>query len=195
LSPPQNVDLGKLCLLGVEDGSFKAFQRRPESLTYLCCVQMEGREIGEVQLAPIEVDGMDATDKLLAMVDGKTADAVILGGITFAGFNVIDPHRVLQKTGAPVIVYSGREPNSGAMILALRKHFSDWERRWGIIEGLGRIYEAVTMPGEPPVHFEVVGCSAGWAEGVLRSSALVCRIPEPVRVAGIIARGVSPVTC
>jgi endonuclease V-like protein UPF0215 family len=155
---------------------------------------MEGREIDGVALLPIEVDGMDATDKLLAIMNDGLADAVILGGITFAGFNVIDPRRVFQETGVPVIVYTGKRPDDGSMLVALKTHFSDWKRRWDVIESLGKVHEVVTRLGEPPAYFEVVGGSAIWAEGVLRSSALVCRIPEPVRVAGLVARGVSPVT-
>jgi endonuclease V-like protein UPF0215 family len=48
------------------------------------------------------------------------------------------------------------------------------------------------MEGEPPVYFEVVGCPIQWAVEVLKDAALTCRIPESVRVAGLVARGVSP---
>jgi len=193
LSDLRNVNLNELCLLGVEDGSFRAFQRRSEPFAYLCCLLMDKGEIDRVTLLPIEVDGLDATDKLLTTMNDGIADAVILGGITFAGFNVIDPSRVFQETGVPVIVYSGKRPNDDSMLLALKTHFSDWKIRWDVIKSLGKVHEVITMLGEPPVYFEVVGGSANWAKWVLRSSALVCRIPEPVRVAGIIARGVSPV--
>ena len=194
MSDLRNVDLKELCLLGVEDGSFRAFQRLSEPFAYLCCIRMERGGIDGVAILPIEVDGLDATDKLLTSMNDGIAEVVILGGITFAGFNIIDPRRVFQETGVPVIVYSGKRPDNGSMLMALKTHFSDWKIRWDIIENLGKVHEVVTMPREPPIYFEVVGGSVNWAKWVLRSSALVCRIPEPVRVAGIIARGVSPVT-
>lgn len=182
-------------MLGVEDGRFKAFPRSKGATTVLCCLEMINDRIYSVRLESIEVDGLDATDKILKMLEGLTVEAVILGGITFAGFNIIDPSTIFDETGLPVIVYSGVEPDNGAMLLALRRHFDDWEMRWRVIEGLGGVYETVTRRGEPPVYFEVVGGSAIFAEEVLRSSALLCRIPEPVRVAGIIARGVSYPAC
>lgn len=195
MSTFQDESIGEMRLVGVEDGSFKPFQRRGHSYTVLCCVEMDKDVICNVRLAHIEVDGLDATDKLLSMLDAESVDAVILGGITFAGFNVIDPSTIFQDIGVPVIVYSGEAPDNCAMLLALRRHFEDWKRRWSVIEGLDGVYETVTRPEEPPVYFEVVGGSVSWAEEVLRSSALVCRIPEPVRVAGIIARGVSRPAC
>lgn len=193
MSRLRNVNLDELCLLGVEDGSFRAFDRQAEPLAYLCCTRMKGRRIKWVALLPIEVDGLDATNKLLTVMSDGMTDAVILGGITFAGFNVIDPHKVFQETGVPVIVYSGKRPDDGSMLIALKTHFSDWKMRWAVIESLGKVHEVITKPGEPPVYFEVVGGSTNWAKWVLGSSALVCRIPEPVRVARIIARGVSPI--
>jgi len=187
--------LGEMHLLGVEDGSFNAFSREADSYTVLCCTAMTRSRIQDVRISQIEVDGFDATEKLFGMLQGVDVDVVVLGGITFAGFNIIDPSSILNEVGIPVIVYSGEEPDNDAMRFALRKHFEDWRMRWSIIEGLGDVFEAVVRPGEPPVYFEVVGDSQEWAEAILRSSALVCRIPEPVRVAGLIARGVSRPTC
>lgn len=180
---------------GVEDGSFNAFSRGEDSHTVLCCAAMVRGRIQDVRVSQIEVDGFDATDKLLGMLQGVDVDVVVLGGITFAGFNIIDPSSILKEVGTPVIVYSGKEPDDDAMLLALRKHFEDWRKRWSIIKGLGDVFEAVVRPGEPPVYFEVLGGSQEWAEAVLRSLALVCRIPEPVRVAGLIARGISRPAC
>lgn len=178
-------------ILGVEDGSFEAFSAASRS-TYLCGVAMDSGVITDVRLAEISVDGMDATDGLLGIMEGLKLDAVILGGITFAGFNVLNPFRVLEEKMVPLIVYSGVRPDNESMLRALKAHFGDWEARWGIVERLGDVHEAVTFSGEPGIYFEAVGCEPSWAEEVLRSAAAVSRIPEPVRVAGIIARGLSP---
>lgn len=181
-------------LFGVEDGSFHAFQKKESSSAYLCGVLTESGFIRKVRLARIRVDGLDATEKLLGLLEGVEVEAVILGGITFAGFNIVDPRMVFKETGIPVIVYSGTRPDNEKMLAALKRHFVDWRVRWEIIEGLGPVHEVTTLPREPPAYFEVVGGSPEWAEGVLRGSAVVSRIPEPVRVAGLIARGLSPVS-
>jgi endonuclease V-like protein UPF0215 family len=182
---------GPLRILGVEDGSFDAFKRKTPGHTLLCGVLMEDDRVLLVRHAEIEVDGLDATEKLLAMMRKIEVDAVILGGVTFGGFNVIDPRVIHHETGVPVIVYSGVKPDSDVVLAALRKHFPDWERRWMIIEGLGEIHSAHVFREEQVIYFEAIGCDPGWAEKVLKDSALISRIPEPVRVAGLVARGLT----
>ncbi len=187
---PKHVPLR---ILGVEDGSFDAFNRKAPGCTILCGVLMEGDRILKVRHAEIRVDGLDATDKLLSLMRGIEVDAVILGGITFGGFNVINPRVIHAETGVPIIVYSGVKPDNVAVLAALRKHFPDWERRWEIIAGLGEIHSTRVFREDPEIYFETVGCDPGWAEGVLKDSAMISRIPEPVRVAGLVARGLTRV--
>ena len=137
------------------------------------------------------MDGLDATDKLLSMIRRMEVDAIILGGITFGGFNVIDPRVIHGETGVPIIVYSGVKPDNDAVLAALMKHFPDWERRWEIIGGLGEIHRTRVFREGQKIYFEVIGCSPGWAEKVLKDSAMISKIPEPVRVAGLVARGLT----
>jgi endonuclease V-like protein UPF0215 family len=99
---------------------------------------MKGDRVLKVLQEEIRVDGLDTTDKLLSMIRRMEVDANILGGITFGGFNVIDPRVIHAETGVPFIVYSAVKPDNHAVLAALRKHFPDWERRWEIIEGRGR---------------------------------------------------------
>jgi endonuclease V-like protein UPF0215 family len=124
---------------------------------------------------------------------GLNLDAVILGGITFAGFNIVDPFKVFDETNIPIIIYSGKKPDNENMYKALKKNFLDWKTRWDIVKCLGDVYETTSFRGEPRGYFEVVGCLPSWAAEVLKLSALTSRIPESVRIAGIIAKGLSPV--
>jgi endonuclease V-like protein UPF0215 family len=179
-------------VLGVEDGSFAPFQRVEPSYTYFCGVETVLDIIKNVRLRMIEVDGFDATEKLLTMMPGMAVGAVILGGITFGGFNIVNPFKILMETHVPVIIYSGTRPNNEKILSALKNHFEDWRERWEIIERLGPVYSTTPHPKETPVYFEVVGASKEWAEKIFHSLAVVSRIPEPVRVAGLIARGISP---
>jgi endonuclease V-like protein UPF0215 family len=178
-------------LMGVEDGSFQADDRSTPQISLLCCVEMCSGRLEAVRLTRVEVDGFDATVRLLELLEGVEVDGIILGGITFAGFNMVDPVVVNRATGFPVIVYSGKNPDNEEMLSALRRHFPDWERRWRIVEGLGKIYSVKPRKDEPPIYFEVVGAPSDWAEEVLRNEAIISRIPEPVRVAGLVARGLS----
>ena len=180
-----------LRILGVEDGRFDAFNRKALGRTLFCGVVMKGDIILEVIHTEIRVDGLDATDKLRSMMRGIEIEAVILGGITFGGFNIINPWVIHAETGVPIIVYLGVRPDNDAVLAALRKHFPDWESRWEIIEGLGEIHSTRVFQEDPGIYFEAIGCDPEWAEGVLKASAMISRIPEPLRVAGLVARGIT----
>ena len=181
--------------VGAQDGSFEAFQRGIASAiqyTSLCLTKLAGPVIQDIRLARITVDGIDVTGVLLNKLAGWEYDVLILGGATFAGFNVVDVENVYKTTGKPVIVYSPKMPDMEATLGALRKHFSDWEMRWSRYEALGELHE-LRIRDCPPVYFEVVGCSTEYAERVLLEQAINGRTPEAVRVADLIAKGVSPI--
>jgi len=180
---------------GAQDGSFEPFRRGlGGSIQHasLCLTKLRGRVIQGVRLACITVDGLDATEALLKGLGSWEVDALILGGATFAGFNVVDVQLVNNETGTPVIVFSGDRPDIEATRDALRKHFPDWRERWSRYEKLGEIH-ILGISDYPLVYFEAVGCSKGFAVDVLRDQAVSCRTPECVRVADLIAKGVTPV--
>lgn len=180
---------------GVQDGSFEAFRRgrsRDVQYTALCCATLEGDRILDVTVDRIIVDGLDSTTVILNNINTHETDAVILGGVTFGGFNVVDVNRFNRTTGIPTIVYSGDYPDIDATRKALRRHFSDWKLRWSRYEELGGIHK-LKLANFPPLYFEKVGCSKEFAVEVLKEQIITCRIPEAVRVADIIAKGVSSI--
>lgn len=181
--------------VGAQDGSFEAFQRGIDSAiqyTSLCLTKLAGPVIQDIRIGCITVDGLDATDVLLYKLDGWEFDVIILGGATFAGFNVVDVEQVHKATGSPVIVYSSKMPDMDATLSALRKHFPDWKMRWCRYEALGELNK-LAIGDYPAIYYEVVGASNSYAEKVLREQAITGRMPEALRVADIIAKGVSPV--
>ena len=182
-----------LRILGVEDGSFRSFQNNREQRAILCGVIYQSGSIENIRITRITIDGTDSTNALLDWLRVAQVECIILGGITFAGFNVMNARKVHDETGLPVVVYSGVKPDNESMRNALKKHFGDWRTRWAIVKALGKVHCTRNFQGEPPVYFEVVGESPEWAESLLHECALVSRIPEPVRVAGLIARGISRV--
>lgn len=180
---------------GVQDGSFESFRRGAscaKQLTALCCATLEGGRILAVNVDCIVVDGLDSTEILLNNLEKTEVDVIILGGATFGGFNVVDVDYVYKRTGIPVIVYSGYYPDMEATRDALRKHFPDWRMRWARYEALGEIHK-FESGRYPAVYFENVGCAIDFAEQVLDEQTITCRIPEAVRVADIIAKGLSSI--
>jgi len=96
------------------------------------------RNLVKVEL--VKVDGLDATEKLISALRSWEFDVVMLAGVSFAGFNLIDPTIVYEKYGKPVIIVVRKKPNNVAVKKALKEHFEDWRVRWAIFEGLGPVY-------------------------------------------------------
>ncbi len=182
----------ELRVIGVEDGGFSR-----ESLgcgflkALLVCVLLRGTYFEDFRADMITVDGLDASEKLIAMLRKLSFDVVMLAGVSFAGFNLVDPTLVFEKFYKPIIVISRTKPNNIAVKNALFLHFEDWQVRWNIFRKLGPIREVYSIPGEPPIYVEVIGATFDWATKLIRALPSCCRIPEPLRVARLIARGLT----
>ena len=80
-------------IVGVEDGSF---QKNVTKKALLVAVLVTGSKIEQVKTFTITVDGLDATERLSANIRDWAFDALLLSGISFAGFNLIDPMKVFE---------------------------------------------------------------------------------------------------
>lgn len=139
----------------------------------------------------IRVDGLDGTERALKLVSSLTSvkPPILLAGATFGGFNLIDPHRLQKRFRVATIVVVGSRPDNRAVKRALVRHFSDWRERWAIIRSLGPLHQIRTVSSENPIFYEAFGCSTVVARRILQDWAMVSRMPEPLRVAGLVARG------
>jgi endonuclease V-like protein UPF0215 family len=174
-------------VVGVEDGSFqKGISRK----ALLVATLLRGSKIECVKVREITVDGMDATEKLCSILDELEFSAVLLAGVSFAGFNVIDPTVIHDRFKKPIVVITKTKPNNKAVKQALRKHFKDWKTRFEIFAKLGPIHK-FTTPTRSPVYFEAVGADASWCDNFIRALIVHGKIPEPIRVARLIAHGLS----
>lgn len=139
----------------------------------------------------ITVDGLDAPQKLVKTLRAWTFRAVILGGVSFAGFSVIDPTIVYEEFGKPVIVVSQTKPDNKAVKRSLQCPFEDWQIRWAVFEKSGLIHEVLVLANEPLVYVETVGAPIKWTVEFITALSVYSRIPEPIRTARLIARGLS----
>jgi uncharacterized protein len=180
--------------VGIEDGPFLP-RRLGGSRAPLVVVKLDGPHMTKVRAGWIRVDGLDGTDRALKLLSSLSVMdcPVLLAGVTFGGFNLIDPRRLHKRFKTPTIVVVGSRPDNRAVKRALVRHFSDWRERWGIISSLGPLRRVRTVARENPLFYEPFGCSSSVARKILTSAAMVSRIPEPLRVAGLVARGLFPV--
>ncbi|MGB9853241.1 MAG: DUF99 family protein [Candidatus Bathyarchaeales archaeon] len=175
-------------VVGIEDGSFK---KGVTKKALLVAVLFKGLEIENVNFAKIEVDGLDATEKIVKILNEWKFDAVMLAGVSFAGFNIIDPKVLFKKFGKPVIIILRTKPDNKAIKRALHAHFKDWQIRWSVFEKLGPIRRVKALAEENPLYFEALGADAQWTKHLIKALAACGRVPEPLRVARLVARGLS----
>lgn len=179
--------------VGIDDGPFLS-KRLGGSKAPLVVVQLEGPHLVKAKLGTISVDGLDATSVASRMLQSFSLrdSPILLSGATFGGFNIIDPRALQRKFRTPTIVVIGSRPDNRAVKRALANHFSDWKKRWRVLSSLGPLRQARTVQSENSIFFEAFGCNDKEARSILKEFAFVSRVPEPLRVAGLVARGLFP---
>jgi len=179
--------------VGIDDGPFLS-RRLGGSTAPLVIAQLNGPHLVKARIARISVDGLDATSvasRLLSSLQLRDSP-ILLAGATFGGFNIINPKVLQRKFRTPTIVVIGSRPNNRAVKRALMRHFPDWKRRWRILSSLGPLRQVRAFRNEGPIFYETFGCADDEARRILKEWAYVSRIPEPLRVAGLVARGLFP---
>jgi endonuclease V-like protein UPF0215 family len=133
-------------------------------------------------------DGWNATAQMVELVRRSPFDAhvraVLLGGITVAGFNVVDIHTLAEELARPVLVVARRPPRLDEIRSALG-HLAGAERRWALIERAGPMERV----GE--VMVQRAGLSVTEARQLLAATTLHGKLPEPLRLAHLIAGGLT----
>jgi hypothetical protein len=178
-------------ILGVDDGKF--VPRTQGSAIVVGVVFRGGGSIDGVMHTHVAIDGFDATEQLASMINSsphrKQLRLVMLNGITFAGFNVVDIKKLNLETKLPVIALTRDKPD----LEAVRKAISNLpksEERWQMILAAGDIYEVHCMGKK--IYMELSGISLADAQEVVELTSTSSRFPEPLRVAHLIASGITP---
>jgi endonuclease V-like protein UPF0215 family len=171
-------------VIGIDDAPFT---RRDRRVALIGAVFSRTRLDG-VAIRHVRRDGADATQQILGLVRctpfARHIRAVLLQGITVAGFNVIDVHALHEGCGLPVLVVARRQPNLQRIRSALVDHVSGGARKWSLIERAG-------LPERlAGVFVQRVGLPASAAERLLGDLTVHGALPEPLRVAHLIAGAV-----
>ncbi len=177
-------------VIGFDDGTFSFKSKIERDKTILIGVIMKGsQDVVGILSKWIEVDGRDATEKMIeAIVNSRFKDlrVIMLKGITYAGFNIVDIEKLSRETGLPVIVVIRKKPDLKAMEDALRKHFPDAEERIRLLRKGGEIKELI--PGK--LFYQAYEIETEKAEKIIKITQKSSLIPEPLRLAHMIASAV-----
>jgi len=180
-------------VLGVDDGFFVPHTK--DKVDVVGVVYRGGYWLDGVMRTEVTVDGVDATEKIAGMIKKsphyQELRVVILDGITFAGFNVVvDINRLFEMVNLPVIAVARQKPDLEKIKKALTS-LPECERRWQAIVSAGKIIEVQTRNTGETVYTQIAGVSQEDAEKILKSTSTRSNIPEALRVAHIIASGLT----
>jgi uncharacterized protein len=172
-------------IIGVDDAPFDR-NGRGRILVVATCLAA-GRLDG-VLATRVRRDGADSTDAIAAMIRGSRfwahGHAVLLQGIAVAGFNVVDIAALHAALDRPVLVVARYQPDLARIRRALLDKVRGGARKWALIEAAG--------PMEPlaGVWVQRAGLSPSDAAALLAATTTHGNVPEPLRLAHLIAGGV-----
>ncbi|BAA29140.1 DUF99 family protein [Pyrococcus horikoshii] len=175
-------------VIGFDDGTFK-FKSRGDKVILVGVIMKGSSDVVGIVTRWITIDGLDVTDAIIDAINSsrfKDLRVVLLKGITYAGFNIVDVSRVFKETGLPVIVVVRKKPDIGAMESALRKHFDDYEVRIKLLRSAGKLVELI--PGK--LYYQAIGISYDKAAEVIQVTSRNSMVPEALRLAHMIASAV-----
>jgi hypothetical protein len=171
-------------VIGFDDAPFA---KRPNARVPICGVvcattRFEGMVWGEVRR-----DGWGATDELCRLLIGgkflPQIHLVLLDGLAFGGFNVVDLPRLAATLERPCVAVMRKQPNLAAVEAALQR-LTRPDERMALFRKGGAIHQA------GPFVFQVAGAEPDEvARGLARLSDRG-NVPEALRLAHLIGSAV-----
>jgi endonuclease V-like protein UPF0215 family len=169
-------------------GVSESFQREDEKSIAAGVVMRGDMRIDGIGFCEPEVGGTNATEQLIAMysrLGREDIRAWVLGGCIISWFNVVDSVELHEATGVPIVCLS-YNPSEGIEKF-FREYFpDDWQSRVELMNRGGHRQEVFLNTGHS-VFLTTSGITLDQARRLVNQFTLDGRVPEPIRVARIIA--------
>jgi endonuclease V-like protein UPF0215 family len=181
---PLHLNKPALRVLGIAE----SFVRHLPASRIAGVVMRADRRIDGIALASAAVGGDDATCAVLKIyenLDRADVNALLLSGAVISWFNIIDIHEVFEKTKIPVICLTYEE--SDGLGKYIREYFPNPDEKLRSYERLGS-RQMIRLKTGYDVYVRTIGATPGDSRILINKFTLDGRIPEPVRVARLVAR-------
>lgn len=173
-------------ILAFDDGPF---EKGGQKTVLIGVIFRGGSFMDGVLRRDIQVDGTDAEHELVDAAQKmkfKDVRVILLDGITFAGFNTVNIANIHKQTKLPVIVVLRKKPNFDEFLAAI-KRLPHAEERAKCVKAAGPVFWA--QVGNNRLAFQMAGISERDATEIIRVSSVRANMPEPLRVAHLVASG------
>jgi uncharacterized protein len=135
------------------------------------------------------IEGDDATDVMISMyekLDRNDISFILVSGLIISMYNIVDMMKLWKKTKIPIIGVTYGE--SDGMEEAIRHHFpNSYESKITQYQNLGTRTK-ISLHTKHDIYLRVEGCDIKEAKKLLDTFTLQGAIPEPLRVAQILAK-------
>ena len=135
------------------------------------------------------ISGNDATDEILQMYEKLNrfdVSYLLISGVIISLYNIVDIKKIHEKLKIPVIAITYND--SSGIEGALKHHFKDKAKPK--IEEYQKLEERtkIKLKTNYEVYTRTEGCTFSEAKNLLNELTLQGSIPEPIRVAQLLAR-------
>ncbi|HSD04429.1 MAG TPA: DUF99 family protein [Nitrosopumilaceae archaeon] len=135
------------------------------------------------------IEGDDATDSILLMYQNLNRDDisfVLISGLIISMYNIVDIKKIQNKLKIPVIGVTYED--SKGIEAAIKHHFSDsYQSKIDKYKNLGERTKISLHTGHD-LYVRTEGCTIQEAKTLLDAFTLQGSIPEPLRVAQMLAK-------
>ncbi len=171
-------------VLGVDDAPFDKFKNK--STKIIGVVYRGGNYMDGVVSGKISVDGEDSTKAIIRMVKNSKffndIRCLMLKGLGVGGLNIVDIDEIYVKTKIPVLVVMRHKPDKAKLAKTLEEL------------GMGKkallVHKAGKISKIDSLFVQSKGLTRAQAKELLKITITNSSIPEPLRVAHLIAGGI-----
>lgn len=171
-------------IIGIDDSPFNKFI--DSKILVVGIVMRGGSWIDGVLSTSVTVDGDDSTRNIIEMINKSKfkpqLQCIFLDGIAVAGFNIIDVQELNEQTKIPVVTIIRRRPDISKIKSTLVKISK--KDKIKLIEKAGNVLHVGN------IFVQLTGIEFEKARKILEIATTRSLIPEPIRLAHLIASGV-----
>jgi len=177
--------------IGIDDSTFDL--KSGLKTTQLIGVVCQGTRLVNVIRTEINIDGNNATEKIIELVrqNEKHIQYVLTHTITFGGFNIINLEQIYNELKKPIIAFNDQKVNLDSVINALIKKFpEDYREKIHYIINAGNLYKTriQTAGGISSLYFHLKGIEISEVELLIQKSRIDSKLPECLRLAHLIGK-------
>ena len=178
-------------VMGFDDATYDL--KSGDRTTQLIGVVCQGTRMIKTVRKKIQIDGIDASKKLIELVNQhkKHVQYIMTDTITFGGFNIVDLEMIYEETEKPIVAVTEHEVDLESVKNALIKKFpNNYEQKLRNIINAGNLYETEidTAGGPSKTYFHCKGIEIDEIEVLFKKTCIDSKLPECVRIAHLIGR-------